>query len=130
MRFPGSMRDHRPLGLPAQGVPGTRPHAAAGCGAYRTEVIPASDEKEVVSRAEDDKGREIAEELEQQHPRWIVIFGAFTREFVCLPRFAVPHGLKVVAVYPKAAACRMSEIERLCRVREGLRKTSERTDET
>jgi len=82
-----------------------------------------------MSRAEDDAGREIAEELEQQHPRWIVIFGAFTREFVCIPRFAAPHGLKVVAVYPKAAAGRMSEVERLHRVREGLRKIGERSDE-
>jgi hypothetical protein len=81
-----------------------------------------------MSRAEDDEGREIAEELEQQYPRWIVIFGAFTREFVCIPRFAAPPGLQVVAIYPKAAACRMSEIEGLCRLREGLRKIGERTD--
>jgi len=72
--------------------------------------------------AEDDACREIAKELEQQHPRWIVIFGTFTREFFCLPRFAAPPGLKVVAVYPIAAAERMSSVERLCRVREGLSK--------
>jgi hypothetical protein len=69
---------------------------------------------------DDDACREIAEKLEQQHPRWIVIFGTFTREFICLPRFAVPSGLKVVAIYPEAAADRMSKMERLCRVREGL----------
>ena len=91
-------------------------------------VLPAKAEKEAMSRAEDDEGREIAEELEQQHPRWIVIFGAFTREFVCIPRFAAPHGLNVVAVYPKSAADRMAEIEQLYRVREGLQKTAERTD--
>ena len=67
-----------------------------------------------------DACREIAEELERQHPRWIVIFGAFTREFVCLPRFAVPPGFRVVAIYPEAAADRMSKVERLCRVQEGL----------
>jgi len=82
------------------------------------EVILAPDEREAMSLAEDNEGREIAEELEQQHPRWIVIFGAFTREFVCIPRFAAPPGLKVVAIYPKAAAGRMSEIEKLYRVRE------------
>ena len=74
-------------------------------------------------------GREIAEELEQQHPRWIVIFGAFTREFVCIPRFAAPHGLMVVAIYPKAAADRMSKVERLSRVREGLRKTGQEDEQ-
>jgi hypothetical protein len=50
---------------------------------------------------EDDACREIAKELEQQYPRWIVIFGTFTREFLCLPRFAAPPGLRVVAIYPK-----------------------------
>jgi hypothetical protein len=75
--------------------------------------------------------REIAEELEQQHPRWIVIFGTFTREFICLPRFTVPPGFRVVAIYPQAAADRMSKVERLCRVREGLSKwrPEERTGE-
>lgn len=73
-----------------------------------------------MGRAEDDASCEIAKELEQQHPRWIVIFGTFTREFVCLPRFAAPPGLKVVAIYPKAAADRMSGVERLYRVRESL----------
>lgn len=128
MRFPVSMRDNRPTGLPAKTVPGVRPHTAVGRYAGRMDVILAPDEREAMSRAGDNEGREIAEELEQQHPRWIVIFGAFTREFVCLPRFAVPPGLKVVAIYPKAAAGRMSEVEKLHRVREALLKTGEGTD--
>lgn len=84
-----------------------------------------------MGRVGDDACREIAEELEQRHPRWIVIFGTFTREFICLPRFAVPPGLKVTAIYPEAAADRMSRMERLCRVREGLSNwgAQERTDE-
>jgi hypothetical protein len=96
-----------------------------------TATIPASDEREAMGRAEDDAGREIANELEQQHLRWIVIYGTFTREFICLPRFAVPPGLKVVALYPEAAADRMSKMERLYRVREGLSiwGTGERTGE-
>ena len=91
----------------------------------------ALDEREAMGCAEDDACREIAEKLERQHPRWIVIFGTFTREFICLPRFAVPPGLKVVAVYPEAAADRMSEMERLCRVRESVsnRGAEERTGE-
>ena len=76
-------------------------------------AIPVPDEREAMGRAEGDAGREIAAELERQHPRWIVIFGAFTREFVCLPRFAAPPGLKVVAICPEAAAERMAKIERL-----------------
>jgi hypothetical protein len=89
-------------------------------------------EREAMDRAEDDACREIAEELEQQHPRWIVIFGTFTREFICLPRFAAPPGFKVVTIYPEAAADRMSKMERLGRVREGLSrwKAEERTGES
>ena len=89
-------------------------------------------EREAMDRAEDDVCRQIAKELEQQHPRWIVIYGTFTREFICLPRFAVPPGLKVVAIYPEAAADRMSKMERLGRVREGLSswKSEERTGES
>ncbi len=85
-------------------------------------AIPASYDRELMVHAEDDACREIAKELEQQHPRWIVIFGTFTREFFCLPRFAAPPGLKVVAIYPKAAADRMSSVERLDRIRESLSK--------
>src|SRR2546426_2321618 len=47
--------------------------------------------------------------LFRSHPRWIVIFGTFTKEFFCLPRFAAPPGLTVVAIYPRAAADRRSE---------------------
>ena len=43
-------------------------------------------------------------------PRWIVIFGTYTREFICLPRLAVPPGFRVVAIYPEAAADRMSKV--------------------
>src|SRR6266568_3299468 len=102
-------------------------YAQVGCAAgQRWAVMPVTvrTSEYIVS-----EGRGIAEELEQQHPQWIVIFGAFTREFVCLPRFAAPPGLKVVAFYPKAAAERMAEVERLSKVREGLLKTGERTDE-
>ncbi|MDQ2815820.1 MAG: hypothetical protein M3Z75_29230 [Actinomycetota bacterium] len=85
-------------------------------------TIPATGEREAMVRAEDDAAREIAEQLEQEHPSWIVIFGTFTKEFICLPRFSALPGLMVVALYPKAAADRMSEVERLYKVREGLAK--------
>jgi hypothetical protein len=68
--------------------------------------------------------------LEQQHPLWIVIYGTFTKEFVCMPRFAAPPGLMVVAIYPKTAEDRMSKVERLYRIREGLREADGRTGKT
>jgi hypothetical protein len=76
-------------------------------------TIPAPYEREAMGSAEDDAGREIAKQLERQHPLWIVIYGTFTEEFVCLPRFAAPPGLMIVAHYPGAAEYRMSEVERL-----------------
>jgi hypothetical protein len=88
-------------------------------------MISASYEREAIGRTENDAGREIAMQLEQQHPLWIVMYGPFTKEFVCLPRFAAPSGLMIVAMYPKAAEDRMSEVERLCRIRDGLRAAGE-----
>lgn len=88
--------------------------------AYCQDVSMKDRTLAATDRIEVDACREIAEELEKQHPRWIVIFGTFTREFICLPRFAVPAGFRIVAIYPQAAADRMSKMERLCRVREGL----------
>jgi len=82
-----------------------------------------------MDRAENDAGREIARQLEQQHPSWIVIYGTFTKEFICLSRFTAPLGSMVVAIYPKAADGRMSEVERLYRIREGLREADEMTGE-
>lgn len=83
-------------------------------------IPPAMREREAMGSAEDDAAREIAERLQREHPSWIVIFGAYTRQFICLPRFSVLPGLMVVALYPEAAADRMSEVERLHKIREGL----------
>jgi hypothetical protein len=66
-----------------------------------------------MGRADDDAAREIAGQLEGEHPWWIVVFGTYTKEFVCFPRFRAPRGFRIVAMYPKAAAERMSEVERL-----------------
>lgn len=76
-------------------------------------TIPASGERDTMGSAEDDAAREIAERLERERPSWIVIFGAYTKQFICLPRFSTLPGLMVVTLYPEAAADRMSEVERL-----------------
>ena len=36
---------------------------------------------------DDDASREAAERTERENPGWIVVFGVFTKEFVCFPRF-------------------------------------------
>jgi hypothetical protein len=83
-------------------------------------TILAPGEGDVMARAGDDAAREIAERLEREHPLWIVIFGSYTKEFICFPRFAAPPQFMVVALYPKAAAERMHRAEQLYKVRKGL----------
>jgi hypothetical protein len=82
-----------------------------------TILVPG--EGDVMARAEDDAAREIAERLEQEHPLWIVIFGSYTKEFICFPRFATLPQFMVVALYPKAAAERMHRAEQLYKIWKG-----------
>lgn len=67
-----------------------------------------------VGSADDDEARELARRIEREHPRWIVMFGAFTRQFICFPRFAAAPGTLVVASYPGALPARMKYAERAC----------------
>lgn len=52
-----------------------------------------------------------ARELEAANPLWIVIFGVYTGEFVCLPRFGVAHGSIVASRDPDALPPRLREAE-------------------
>lgn len=66
---------------------------------------------------DDDASREAAERTEHENPGWIVVFGVFTKEFVCFPKFPAPAGTIVTALYPDAIPPRMRMIERALRVR-------------
>ena len=66
---------------------------------------------------DDDAAREAAARTERENPGWIVMFGSFTRQFVCFPRFPAPTGTIVTALYPDAIPPRMRMIERSLRVR-------------
>ena len=70
-----------------------------------------------VGSADDDEARELARRIEREHPRWIVMFGAFTKQFICFPRFAAAPGTVVVASYPGALPARMKYAERVCHLR-------------
>lgn len=59
--------------------------------------------------SDDAEGNDIARRLEHEHPNWLVVFGAYSRQFTCLPRFAGPM---ITATYPNAAAERMVQEER------------------
>ena len=80
----------------------------------RTQTIPPS----ARSQADDDTARDAARQIEYDNPRWIVVFGIFTRQFVCFPLFHVMPGTVVTALYPPAAMTRMAEIERTCGIKE------------
>jgi hypothetical protein len=61
---------------------------------------------------DDEESRAVASELEKANPRWIVIFGIHTRQFVCYPRFDAPRGTMIADCYPEAVAGHMRELER------------------
>lgn len=79
--------------------------------------VPANGRPELDRAAAlaDDVAREAAERTERENPGWIVLFGVFTKEFVCFPRFPAPAGTIVTALYPDAILPRMRMIERALR---------------
>ena len=70
------------------------------------QAVPALDE------------HQMARQIEQDNPNWIVLFGVYTREFVAFPRFAAPPRTIVVATYPAALPPRLQEVERKFHVSE------------
>jgi hypothetical protein len=86
---------------------GQFPGRPVGVGEPELGAVPAFD---------DEVSREAAERTERENPGWIVVFGVFTREFVCFPRFPAPAGTIVTALYPDAIPPRMRMIERALRV--------------
>ncbi len=60
----------------------------------------------------DDVSRETAEQTERENPGWIVVFGVYTKEFVCFPTFPASAGTIITALYPDAIPPRMRMIER------------------
>jgi len=68
----------------------------------------------------DEVAREAAERTERENPGWIVVFGSFTKQFVCFPTFpasAETTGTIITALYPDAIPPRMRMIERALRAR-------------
>jgi hypothetical protein len=59
----------------------------------------------------DDDCREIARQAERDHPRWIVIFGAFSRQYVAFPRFPAERSW-LQSRDPEELARKMDEAER------------------
>jgi hypothetical protein len=64
-----------------------------------------------VPGTDDEQSRAIAAQIERDNPRWMVVFGTFTRQFVCFPLFPAPPGTMVAAKYPPAIPERLKETE-------------------
>ena len=62
-------------------------------------------------RADEHAAREEARRLEAENPLWIVIFGVYSGEFVCFPRFGVDGGSIVAAKDPRTLPPRMRTAE-------------------
>jgi hypothetical protein len=66
---------------------------------------------------EDDACRAVADEIEEHHPGWLVLWGCFSQRYVAFPLFSVRRRVIVTAYYPRALVARMDEVERVLRVR-------------
>ena len=58
----------------------------------------------------------MAEEMQQERPGWLVIWGCYSKRFVAFPLFTVRQRTILVAYYPDALLARMEEAERTMRI--------------
>jgi hypothetical protein len=83
---------------------------------YALRLGPAlPDWRRIRSRSEhtvtDGQGRQIAREIEQNHPSWLVMWGCYSRLFWAFPRFNVPRGTIVSAPEPDRLFAEMQSVE-------------------
>lgn len=74
--------------------------------------------------------RREAERLERDNPRWIILFGIYTRELVAFPRFPVPRGTIVAARHPDALPARLRAVEQCARQCAGQEAAWQQASET
>jgi hypothetical protein len=73
----------------------------------------------VMPSADEDEFREMARNIEEKSPHWLVVWGTYTRQFVAFPLFDAPPGTILTAGYPDALTGRMREAERRFQRRTG-----------
>jgi hypothetical protein len=56
--------------------------------------------------------RREAARVEAENPRWLIVYGVHSHQFVCFPLFDVPRGTLVIAEYPGALPGRLRDIEK------------------
>lgn len=63
-------------------------------------------------RTRDDDQRELARRIEQVFPQWVVLWGAYSRQFWAFPQFRVPRGTIAHAASPDDLAGMIRAIQR------------------
>jgi hypothetical protein len=59
----------------------------------------------------DDQERQTATRIERENPRWLVMWGAYSRLYWAFPRFNGPPGMIIAAPDPGELLARMRRIE-------------------
>jgi hypothetical protein len=59
----------------------------------------------------DDQERQTAMRIERENPRWLVIWGVYSRLYWAFPRFNAPPGIIIAAPDPGELLARMRRIE-------------------
>ncbi len=54
---------------------------------------------------------DMAERLQRDNPRWVVMWGAYSREYVAFPLFNAPPGTVLRGQHPGELAGRMRQTE-------------------
>lgn len=70
-----------------------------------------------VPPGEDRACHAVAEEINQQRPEWLVLWGTYSKYFIAFPLFAMTQRRIVTAHYPDALLSRMDAVERRWRIR-------------
>lgn len=65
---------------------------------------------------DDNRCRAIAEQINQCHPQWLVMWGLYSHRFWAFPLFEMQPRMLVSAAYPDALIKRMGEAERRYRI--------------
>ena len=80
-------------------------------------VRPQPDIGEYVPPGDDHACRAVADDINQQRPDWLVLWGTYSKYFVAFPLFAMSQRRIVTAHYPDTLLNRMDDVERRWRIR-------------
>jgi hypothetical protein len=80
-------------------------------------VHPQPDTGAPVPPDDDHACQAAADDINQQRPDWLVLWGSYSKRFVAFALFAMSQRRIVTAHYPDALLHRMDEVERRWRIR-------------